>query len=1390
MIAVYLIKYILDLEEQHREAGNPPRVAFFLVDSVHLMFQQYGVVDSHIQQPASPFCGDMGCDLWDMAEWRRHFSENMVIVCTAQILMNCLTHSFIKMEEINLLIFDEAHRAKKNHVYAQIMRQFYTEIEESKRPRVLGLTASPVHGNRDIEAAATTLEVLLNAQIATASDMAKMRQVVSRPKEMPLDYPPLLANYYTELGWKMRHKFLEIPALKKTFIFLETAAAELGSWCADRIWHYLSDSKELEKLRQRIQKSVRDGWDFKTQRNPSMIVDQIRSEIRPKDFSPLTDQGLSSKVLCLRNFLEATYQEEPSAKCIIFAKERRTVRILSDLFEKLRILNMRIGTLIGNTDDESAEFSLTYKQHQDTLNSFREGSINCIFATSVAEEGLDIPDCNLVIRFSLTDTMIAHVQSRGRARHPASHYVIMKEEGNMEQEAFIEEIQKQEIKMGEYCQALPDDRSFTELDLPLGNVDEEKFVVESTGALLNHNSSLQILNRFAALLPIGQTKVEPRIQAHTKGFICEMTLPDAAPVSYAIGRPFSQKIVAKRSAAYHFCLKLHEKGYLNDQLLPVLPDRDAAKMPQNPKAPILDESTTYDLQLKPRFWSQRLGNDPTNLYITIVEMVGASQESIGFEPVALLTRDPLPSIPPFSVYPKEGCIAHVICHPLEGPLELDKDFLDQLTGFTLRIYEDVFNKVYEYDISNMTHWFAPVRQGIGPFHDIPSSANVIAKDLLKLTSLTDELEWEDNPDTFWNDKYIVDRHTGSRRYFSEGIAEGLGPLDPVPSDAAIYKRMDNILEYSNTLGEKYRQLYDSDPKQPVILARLHDQRLNWLEKPKPEEILVNSKAYICPGPFKISTIPANFAETAYMLPSLMHQLDSFLLAEELYKEVELDVPLDLALQSITKNFTAFTTVDASDPLTYGANYERLEFIGDTFLKLAGSIAVFLNHPEAEEYQLHVLRGICVMNDNLWQVARNTDLPKYIRSSGFSRRTWYPQELKLLKGKGFGSKPTNIVHNLSGKTIADVCEAIIGTAFVNDMCNESKTLDGTRFDRAVRMVTKFVGNKNHEYLCWADYYSKYRPPTFQVALASEATKDLAKAVEEMHPYHFRYPNLLRSAFNHGSNNILISDDVPGYQRLEFIGDSLIDMCCVRYLFAKYPDRDPQWLTEHKGDMVSNRFFSALCVKLGFHNHIIHQSEPLSKNIVDFTEELELVKGQTGETGYFWDAVKQRNKVLADVVESYVGAIFIDSGFRFEFVEEFFNKHILPYFLDIDQRETYAESNARRKLQSLISQRYNCNGLWVESEAAALMNNKKNSQSRDGRGRRFATTQAAVLVHSKVIAQAEAASSQEAKTLASKDAIIALERFKDRPTREFREFVGCDCATAEDFAEEDEDMELDI
>lgn len=146
------------------------------------------------------------------------------------------------------------------------------------------------------------------------------------------------------------------------------------------------------------------------------------------------------------------------------------------------------------------------------------------------------------------------------------------------------------------------------------------------------------------------------------------------------------------------------------------------------------------------------------------------------------------------------------------------------------------------------------------------------------------------------------------------------------------------------------------------------------------------------------------------------------------------------------------------------------------------------------------------------------------------------------------------HRLGDKTIADVCEALIGAALLSYM-------DAGNMDMAVTAVSCLVSKTDHDVTTWADYYLLYTKPNWQLASATASQLDLAAKVEKEHRYKFRYPRLLRSAFMHPSYPSMY-EKVPSYQRLEFLGDALLDMACINFLFHRHPDRDPQWLTEHK------------------------------------------------------------------------------------------------------------------------------------------------------------------------------------------------------------------------------------
>lgn len=354
LIAALLLRWTIQNELEDRSNGHPKRIAFFLVDKVALVFQQHAVLSCNLDYPVEKFCGEMVDGISCKEFWDKVFGENMAIVCTAEILYSCLHHSYIRMDQINLLIFDEAHHTKKNHPYARIIKDFYIEIDESeKRPRILGMTASPVDAKVDPKIAAAELESLLHSHIATVADPTALRYSAGRlMSETAVEYDKKPADWETELNRELRGLVGADGVFRKPFAFTATATAELGPWCADRYWQLYFEGDDVAQLEARTERGLlREsaynpamGQHFDRVRGAHQLVRQHRFR-RPS----LHPDLLSCKVIQLVKILgEQFHGLDHNRRCIVFVKQRNVAALLVDLLQQpeMKIAGLEPGLLV------------------------------------------------------------------------------------------------------------------------------------------------------------------------------------------------------------------------------------------------------------------------------------------------------------------------------------------------------------------------------------------------------------------------------------------------------------------------------------------------------------------------------------------------------------------------------------------------------------------------------------------------------------------------------------------------------------------------------------------------------------------------------------------------------------------------------------------------------------------------------------------------------------------------------------------------------------------------------------------------------------------------------------------------------------------------------------
>ncbi|KAF8797027.1 Endoribonuclease Dicer like protein [Argiope bruennichi] len=1437
-IAVMLIRE--NANEVRKPFDEGGKRIFFLVPTVPLVTQQAKTIRNHTDLVVGGYYGEMGVDSWDKDQWINEFQKNEVFVMTGEIFRIIVDHAFIALKQIKLLILDECHRCQGDHPYRQALKCFIN-LPPDDMPRIFGLTASLLNGKckpTKLEKNLRDLEKNLRSTIVTASDLTDIQKYGTDPTEYIVlynRYEPGNGELLSRIVKKINEAKAEKAIMEKTSLIHEDITffdkplkclnslfltlKNLGPWCAYKAAEIYAREVEFLLTRQfpdYFLKMLVDIQNFLKEVKEScktldMDSNGTNLDTMPHKLKRLINIFLAAKknVVEVRENLpeiqDVLFEQDPF-KYFVINKQRKdqneAVNLCSIIFVEQRVTAyalyqwlleikkkyaelsfLKPEFVVGHGAMGIAETSMSEKLQQKKLKDFREKQLNVLVATQVLEEGMDIRQCNLVVRFDLPADFRSYVQSKGRARAKNSNYVLLIEERDMFEKFMDDLVSFKTIET--MLQSKCHDRTApTEEEISAHMADSvmPPYMPRGPdGPRITMSSAISVINRYCSSLPSDMaTKLAPQWSISVvdpdniqKEYECTLRMPINSPLRQIIvSAPMRRKKLAKMYAALKACQLLDEIGELNENLVPIscLVDKaleeelgeteeeevEGAIAGTNRRRQVYDKRVPIFLKgVKP---------EPGGVcYLNIINMTLIEPLAQTLNPrkrplfypeksprtLALICTVKIPSVNPFPIFNKSGKIL-VTVTACDTPFNLSDQNIQDIEDFHRFIFSDTlwlegFKEFLPFAAPN-SFYICPVIGGRIDWDFIFATKEHPYQRQKLMTKDTFEripFDSEKFSDVILMRSYLKDTWKFEVPTFHH-VVRICYELTP--------KNYMEIESKSRTFEEHYFTRYNillHDPQQPLLETVRMEGIHMW--KPfyvspretfddnavlsKTKQRHRNYKEYLIPELCIIHPFPPSFFFKVMCLPTVLFRLNSLLLAEEIRRAIAREARIGTAkltdtawqpfhletsnkllndylfqigqLKEIPKkeffsydivkdiNSNEITSFEVKIDLNTHTgptpslllqaltakstgdefNLERLEIIGDSFLKYSMSIKIYIKYINFDEGKLTRLRSLLIKNLNLYKKAKKKKLGEYLITTCFDcNKTWLPpcylvedhiDEKNIIKkpkkkkneaGMEEDEKAENPRHLyftkqvISDKCMADSVEALIGCYLLS-----SGHLGALKFMAWIGVNPFLDDDTNLEN--WPP------PPPDPIVcepgpLIHHRLEYLTNGFERFEKtigYTFRNKAYLLQAFTHPSYSD--NDITDCYQRLEFLGDSILDYLITRQLFEDPAGHSPGKLTDLRSALVNNIYFASLAVSYKYHDFLKMMSPTLFRQINHFIEILmesdafkffEIHHYYLEEIECFEIEEVDVPKALGDIFESVAGAIYLDSGMSLDTV----------------------------------------------------------------------------------------------------------------------------------------------
>eukprot|EP00742_Colponemidia_sp_Colp-10_P010004 GILJ01010952.1.p1 GENE.GILJ01010952.1~~GILJ01010952.1.p1 ORF type:complete len:1506 (+),score=221.30 GILJ01010952.1:95-4612(+) len=1370
--ALLAIEYLRDLNSKGKKV-------IFLADKVVLVLQQSSVLEQEFKIFGSwnvgTYAGEKaGVDGWFAEEWKKELAKVDVLVMTPAILVRMLSRNYINIAMTSLLLFDECHHCTKNHPYSQILT-YYRRVPLEDRPRVFGMTASPVKIRTQPDYSSLLKEIFKLEQNMESTvyipDPELVRTIVSPPDETiktfehgPVDEPTsgrmrtfmhrvnLLISAAQQVAGSDANAARALKKLSKKLDGSEEVYYQLGLW------------GQMLYLDHMLEKHSHDAIGVVRDLCCGVLIAYNESGLRDMVGST---SWISHKVHALVETLTEYCQSQPSRdafRSIVFVQTRAVASSLAKLLRHIPLLQdngIEPVLLLGSRNAAVGmdNGKVTSAKIQDLVGRFRSGAANVLVATSVAEEGLDVAYCSLVVLFSSAEiTLAKYLQTRGRARRTDSSFVIFVAQDDSKtldllHKARIGEDNLKLIMQTFRCQEHMDASAVSarvlaalEPSLP----DQDVFTIPSTQERLELNEAVprlsEILQRFAAVS--GDISFRPsfRTDGPVPPFISTVTLPSWFQIPPIASEPRPDPTSAKNKAALLACIALHEKGFVDDHLKPLvkhklLPSleqkrkREEKNIPPTHKRRELESKQHADTEegsgfkkykrvappvLTEQFKTDSDGNVVAYLYFILITAVDSALSSLSSSSIDTPMTNPnqSPLVSPVNSPVNSSGGASPLSNP-PSDMELDSESTwppfgnnafgilsasGTLSVHPFRIYPphlqgrsfevslsppkqrsipidafDHFKSLHQLFFASFLDMpFIPLHDSLGtlqtahrnylvvPFHHDPGHDNMSVQwemetALKKFEEVKQQLAVH-NGDALDHIRQqqsnsltgavVFTNYDPARKYEVLRVRNDLNPRNELDFEVA----RDSIVTGNKirTFAELFedRIIRSMMPKstpsgpfncsidftQPLLEVRAFSTSpVNVFAKNPSSRNKNAGSMFLLPQFCTIMPLSAPLYALSKWLPSIFAKMERYMMFEHLRTQLGFPVRQDLW----------YTALTAQSTMDVDGNYERLELMGDSVLKYLSTVQVFSKYSHADEGLLNEKRVEILNNNNLYRAAKNLSLFEFIENKRFDPKCWVPpllaaagQEtdstlIRVLKpqNRDPASAWSSTVSadqefiQVKDKQLADVVEALTGALYLS---NEDGITAAVTFLSRIGILDENF----HEWLYNVSAVPQPSPPSLLLSRASTSMVNEVQKLQGVLNYQFNNETLLLEALTHGS----AAGGNPSYQRLEFLGDAILDIFVCAFLYDSLPDAEAGLLTQLRASMVNSDLLGLICVQNGIHECLIQHSGPLQHAIDIFVTQTNSFMLDPQNSPFNVDAAP---KVLCDMFEAIIGALYLDS-----------------------------------------------------------------------------------------------------------------------------------------------------